>query len=266
MGYQILNKNIKINKNKDIGKVLYIVEGAKREILLIGHIFKEILGYDEIIAIDREGNERIKYISTKNENSKVFIINSEKSNVKSISNAEFIDSQVQVLKQYSDDFNYEDIPIYYIFDCDRANDSANIEQLINIYGNSREPAIGHEFDSIGGMLLLSYPSIESFVISNFEKEMFKFHERFNFNEQSLKEYIGNNKYDNHKMSIETLGNAFRELVESLDRIAISKINIDDISETNRSIFVYEKNYNNQYMLSLLLISFVDLGIIELNSI
>ena len=30
MEYQILNKNIKFNKNKNIGKVLYIVEGEKR--------------------------------------------------------------------------------------------------------------------------------------------------------------------------------------------------------------------------------------------
>ena len=40
------------------------------------------------------------------------------------------------------------------------------------------------------MILLSYPAIESFIISNFEKDMYKFHERFNFNEKTLKQYIG----------------------------------------------------------------------------
>lgn len=122
MDCQILNKNFKFNKDKNIGSVLYIVEGERREINLLGHIFKEILKYDEVIGIDRMGNERIKYISKKNKNSKIFIINSEQSNIQSIANTQFRDEQVKILKQYDDEFNYEDIPIYYIFDCDRKND------------------------------------------------------------------------------------------------------------------------------------------------
>lgn len=113
------------------------------------------------------------------------------------------------------------------------------------------------------MVLLSYPSIESFVISNFEKEMYKFHERFDFNEKTLKQYIGDNMYDNHKMSIDTLSNAFLELINSLEKIDVSKINLDNTKEFNTDIFSYEQSVNNRYMLSLLLISFVDLGIIEI---
>lgn len=59
MGYQILNKKVKFNKDKNIGNVLYIVEGERREIMLLGHIFKEILGYKEVIGIDRNGNIQI---------------------------------------------------------------------------------------------------------------------------------------------------------------------------------------------------------------
>ena len=83
MEYQILNKKFRLNKEKNIGSVLYIVEGEKREINLLGYIFKEILEYDEVIGIDRTGKTRIKYISKENRNSKVFIINSEKNNGKS---------------------------------------------------------------------------------------------------------------------------------------------------------------------------------------
>lgn len=137
-----------------------------------------------------------------------------------------------------------------------------IYKLIKMYGNAREPSVENKFDSVGGMLLLSYPSIESFVISNFEKDMFKFNEKFDFSTKSLKEYIGVNKYDNHKMSLETMKNAFNELVKSLERIGINQIDLDNTTEFNSSVFKYEKENNNQYMLSLLLISFVDLGIIE----
>ena len=115
------------------------------------------------------------------------------------------------------------------------------------------------------MILLSYPAIESFIISNFEKDMYKFHERFNFNEKTLKQYIGDNKYDNHKMSIDTLSNAFLELVSSLENINANKINLDNMKDFNTTLFNYEQLVNNQYMLSLLLISLVDLGIIEIEN-
>ena len=263
MEYQILNKKFKFNKDKNIGSVLYIVEGERREINLLGYIFKEILKYDEVIGIDRTGNERIKYISKENKNSKIFIINSEQSNIQSIANTDFRDEQVKKLKQYDDEFNYENIPIYYIFDCDRKNDKKAIENIIKTYINAREPNEERKYDSIGGMVLLSYPAIESFVISNFEKDMYKFHERFDFNEKNLKQYIGDNMYYDNKMSIDTLSNAFLELINSLQKINVNEINLDNTKEFNMDIFNYEQSVSNQYMLSLLLISFVDLGIIEI---
>ncbi len=263
MEYQILNKKFKFNKDKNIGSVLYIVEGERREINLLGYIFKEILKYDEVIGIDRTGNERIKYISKENKNSKIFIINSEQSNIQSIANTDFRDEQVKKLKQYDDEFNYENIPIYYIFDCDRKNDKKAIENIIKTYINAREPNEERKYDSIGGMVLLSYPAIESFVISNFEKDMYKFHERFDFNEKNLKQYIGDNMYYDNKMSIDTLSNAYLELINSLQKINVNEINLDNTKEFNMDIFNYEQSVSNQYMLSLLLISFVDLGIIEI---
>ena len=262
MAYQILTKNFRFNSDKNIGKVLYIVEGEKREINLLGYIFKEILKYDEIIGIDRTGKTRIKYISKKNKNSKIYIINSEKSNIQSISNVDFLDKQVEVLKKYDDEFNYENIPIYYIFDCDRKNDKLVTKSLIGSYANAREPSKENKYDSVGGMLLLSYPSIESFIISNFEKDLHLFHKRFDFKHQTLKEYIGINKYDNQKMNVETLNNAFYELIHSLNCISINKVNLDDMKDFNTTIFNFEQNNSNRYMLSLLLISFLDMGLIE----
>lgn len=256
MEYQLLNKKVKFNKDKNIGSVLYIVEGERREMMLLGYIFQEIMEYKDVIALDRSGKERINsigYRSRNNKNSKVFIINSEKSNINSITNTKFIDNQVEILKHYYSEFNYEDIPIYYIFDCDREKDQDNINNLITIYGNSREPNKQDEnmkFNSIGGMLLLSYPSIESFVISNFEKDMFKFGERFNFETQSLKKYIDTNKYDNAKMSIETLLNSFNELTKSLINIHIEKLNIDDVTQFNQNIF----NMVHQFIILFYIIS------------
>lgn len=264
MEYQLFNRKIKFNIDKNIGRVLYIVEGQKREINLLGYIFKNILKYKETHGLDREGNERVKYVSEQNENSKIFIVNSEKSNIQSIKYKEFIENQVKKLKVYDEELNYEDIPVYYIFDCDRKKDQNEIEMLIKMFGNSREPNEENKYDSIAGMLLLSYPAIESFIISNFEKDVSNFEKRFDFNAKTLKEYIDDNKYYNEKMSIETLVNAFNELINSLDNIDINidEINLDDVKDFNTNIFKYEKNHSNQYIVSLLLISFLDLGIIE----
>lgn len=262
MEYQILNKNIKFNENKNIGKVLYIVEGEKREINLLGMIFKDILGYSEVITRSRNGKEKYTYTSNENENSKIVIINSEKSNIGSITNRDFIDEQIRNIRQYDLEFSYENCAIFYIFDSDRDKDEEKTKRLMSMFINSREPSIENEFDSIGGMLLLSYPSIETFVISNFEKDMFRFDERFDFEKQKLKSYIGNKKYDDSKISIRTITNAFIEMVKSLEKIDANKINLDNIEGFNFKIFNYELENNKQYMLSLLLISFVDLGIIE----
>ena len=263
MEYQRLNQKFKINIEKNIGSVVYTVEGEKREINLLGYIFKEILKYDEVIGIDRSGKERIKYINKKNKNSRVFIINSQKSNIQSITNEEFTNKQIAILKNYDDEFNYEDVPIYYIFDCDREKDQENIRKLLSMYVNAREPSNENRFDNIGGMLLLSYPAIETFIISNFESKMSEFDKRFNFENKTLKEYINDKHYDNHKMSIKTLSNAFKELVNSLININVNTINLDNTREFNNKVFDYEQIKDNKYMLSLLLISFIDLGIIEM---
>ena len=135
--------------------------------------------------------------------------------------------------------------------------------MIKKYINSREPNEENKFDSIGGMLLMSYPAIETFVISNFEKDMYNFGSRFDFNTQGLKKYINDNKYDDSKLSEETIKNAFYEMITSLDKIGINKVNLDNVKEFNNHIFQYEKNNSRQYMLSLLLVSFIDLGIIEI---
>ena len=105
----------------------------------------------------------------------------------------------------------------------------------------------NKFDSIGGMLLLSYPAIETFVISNFEKDMINFDKRFDFENQKLKSYIGSKKYDDHKISIDTLTNAFIEMIRSLKKIDIQQINLDDLKECNSKVFDYELKNSKRYI-------------------
>lgn len=56
--------NIGLNKNKSIGKVLFIVEGAKTEPYLLGKIFTEVFDYqmEQLLRKQIFNRQRIKAI------------------------------------------------------------------------------------------------------------------------------------------------------------------------------------------------------------
>ncbi len=69
--------NIRLNKDKSIGKVLFIVEGSKTEPYLLHRIFCDILNYQMETLLR---NQRYQvYNSDANPTSKVFVINAEES-------------------------------------------------------------------------------------------------------------------------------------------------------------------------------------------
>lgn len=58
-----------LNKDKSIGRVLFIVEGGKTEFSLLKSIFVDILGYEYIAR--RRNNKASYFQSNRNKNSKV---------------------------------------------------------------------------------------------------------------------------------------------------------------------------------------------------
>lgn len=74
--------NVRINKEKSIGKVLYIVEGNKTEALILYYIFCKIYDYQFESILRGKGYH--KYNSKENIMSQVFVINTEESNIKTI--------------------------------------------------------------------------------------------------------------------------------------------------------------------------------------
>ena len=72
---------MKINKDKSVGRVLFIVEGGKTEFALLRRIFCNVLGYEYIEKRrDRATFFRNRNIST----SKIAVINTEESNISDI--------------------------------------------------------------------------------------------------------------------------------------------------------------------------------------
>lgn len=156
---------MKMNKNKRIGEVLFIVEGEKTEPYILYRIFEKIFDYN-YTRIYRNGRKPYdKLSSSHDKNSRVFVINAEESNISDIADKnQYLDSIFSLLiENYGLDF--ENMAIYYIWDRDYCSNTNVdlIRELLSNLVNSRDLI---SFDR-QGLLLLSYPSIEAYTAENF---------------------------------------------------------------------------------------------------
>ena len=253
------NMSIHLNKDKSIGKVLFIVEGGWTEPYILRRIFTTIFDY-QFETILRDKGYKI-YNSKENPFSQVFVVNAEESNIKNISrDNKFLTALFkELITNY--DFDVDNAAIYYVFDRDsKSNVDKNfIENMISLLVNSRDnPGYDRQ-----GMLLLSYPSIESFTVSGFENNVLDL--QFDTG-NAVKVYTSKNNINHQKLSEEVLLHAVKELFDSFCKIGVNNINLDDFAENNKAVYDYEESEfarNKMYrVLSLLSVAFIDLGLIE----
>lgn len=253
---------ITLNKEKSIGKVLFIVEGNRKEHTLLTHIFGKILDYD-VVNVKRNGKPVLGYKSKSNSNSMVFVFCSEESAMNSINTGqEYLNSVFKVLwEKYKLDSN--NTATYYIFDRDPMSNKAKVvEELTEILRSSRDN--GYERN---GLLIVSYPSVESFVIACFDNTCHEHH----LTAAEAKKYIDGNKFQQNKIDEERIEIAtdymLQFILEKVDN-GFSINELDDFSKTGKSIFeIEEKEYKNTegyHLLSLLSIAFLDMGLLTIN--
>ena len=155
---------MKLNKDKRIGRILFVVEGSQTEFSILKRIFSNILGYT---YIEKRRNKLTYFTSEKDRYSQVAIINTKDSNIKDISeNEDYLDEVFEALREKYH-FPVEQSAIYYLFDRD-SKSNTNTE-LIEKYILSLANPYDNE-DYKAGQLLLSYPSVESYIVSNFKNE------------------------------------------------------------------------------------------------
>ena len=242
---------MKLNKDKHIGRVLFIVEGSRTEFSILRQIFCNLLGYS---YIEKRRSRPTYFVSTNDRFSKVGVINTQESNIRDISeNEAYLDEVFDILRE-----QYR-FPVY-LFDRDpKSNtDSALIEKYIlsltNPYDND---------DYKAGQLLLSYPSIESYIISNFRDTTNI--PRFLLG-KDVKAYIGGNTdIQINKISEETLIKAADEFFRYLSSEQIS-FDVDEFSEASHAVFTkQETEYLSGQgfrLFSMLTLAFLQMGIIE----
>lgn len=250
---------MKLNKEKHIGRVLFIVEGSQTEFSILRRIFCNILGYS---YIEKRRNRPSYFTSTRDRFSQVAVINTRESNIRDISeNETYLDDVFDVLReQYQ--FPVDQSAIYYLFDRDpKSNtDSALIEQYILSLANPYDNENGYK----AGQLLLSYPSIESYIISNFRDGSHSM--RFALGKDT-KSYIGSNTdIQMNKITEETLIKAAHEFLAYLDSEAVA-FDIDEFAGASHVVFTkQEKEYLSGAgfrLFSMLTLAFLQMGILEM---
>ena len=248
---------VKLNKDKRLGKVLFIVEGERTEFLILRKIFTTIFDYQ--LETEKRNNKYNIYNKKDNPLSSIFVVNSKQSQIESLNDYEYLEKlYVKLQDEYK--FPVDNASIYYIFDRDiETNNLDTIKDLINKFNNSKE---SDTYD-IPGLLLLSYPSLESFVVSNFQQDSFNLEFKLG---SEVKVYAHENNCNHQKISGETLKFAVDEMHKGLTKLNAHNYDLDNFSKTNEIIIDNQEEYfkqSNVYrLLSLLCIALIDLGLIE----
>lgn len=221
---------MKINKKKSIGKVLFIVEGTDDEIFILRKIFIKIFDY-QYEKLNRLGTY-FKYNSKDNPLSSVFVINTKNSDIKSIKRDEdYLDNLFQeLIERYK--FPVDNASIFYIFDRDpHSNTDSNY--IFDLIGKLKYSRDDNDSGYRQGLMLLSYPSLESFIVSNFDDKSYEL--QFNKGE-TLKKYIEENKINQQRINENTLLKAVIQMELALENLDINGYDLDKFSETNMEVF------------------------------
>lgn len=249
---------MKLIKNKRVGKILFIVEGSKHEFSLIKKIFEDLLGYQRI---EKRRNKATYYKSQTDSHSIVAVINTKTSHIGSINETDYLDNiYAELIERYS--FDVTNAAVYYIFDRDSKSntDPQFILNLLHTLKNSRE----NEDSMMGGILIMSYPSIEAYEISHFIDSSYNICARLG---TDAKQIISQNadKIAINKINEPSILHACDEFKKYISDQGI-EFNIDDFSSTNISIFNREENYyeekNTYFLFSVMSYILLDLGIIQ----
>ncbi len=248
-------KTLKINKDKNIGKVLILVEGEKSEFDLLEKIFTKVFDYT-YKEFSKNNNIKKEYISKVNKNSKIIVANTDNSNIGSILDESYRDRLLPKLEEEYGD-SLKNVRTYIIWDRDK-NDSKITKKAINLFTDS----LNNDYE-MNGLLIISYPCLEIYELSNYKKGLWK----INF-KTSLKVKKEWSKYSHGKklhLNSASLLLATLNMHKALLELGIFSYNIQGFKITNKKIFEKEeKQYkdNNYYKsLSLINIMLIDLGLI-----
>lgn len=272
-------KKYKIDRFKKIGNVIFVVEGGRpetggTELRLLKKVFADILDY-EVQELRRGSDEFICH--GPNSPFHVFALNLPKNQLTQL-NEDSLDLLFQRLR---DDFHLkpEDCPIFFLYDRDVLSYPKNKlrSSYVMKYTDPYSTNTGEQ-----GQLLLSYPSIESYLLSCIKDNTIDLSCKLGqdakaFLEQEICPNEPTDKTDLHQKLIEyiftdspsiaeeCLIHSVNEMNIGLDKMGLSTYDIDNLSPTLLDVYDYEQkqyNINNSFpFISLVGMALLELGII-----
>ena len=217
-----------INKNKNVGTVIFIVEGEVKEFQILKHIFNKILGYN-YVSLGKDGLIKESYIS-KDNNSEIIVANTSNSNISSINKDDYL-SKIRntLLKELNRNIKYA--KIYYVWDCDQdSNKTKVVKELLETLDD----------DIVNGKLILSYPCIEVYELSNYDKRL---HTKEFVSAKEAKSALKNKKIKLKHINETTLLTAYNNMITSLKNYQINEFKYP---ESNIKVFNKEEEYFKDY--------------------
>lgn len=250
-------KNLKIDKNKTIGVVVVIVEGEAEEFRLLKYIFTKVLDYN-YIPLKRNKIMADEFRSKTNPNSTVIVANTNNSNIKTIMEDDNYQDKLYNLLKTEFKRSLKNVPIYILWDRDeKSNDKEIVLKTMDTFKNAMDNDV-----EMNGMLLLSYPCIESYEISNFDKQLYK---KVFSSSKEAKKLFKEKRYSLANISDKTIINAIGNMHRRMNNYGIKQYDPSNFYKINREIFdKEEEKFNNKKIydaISLVSVMLVDLGII-----
>lgn len=251
---------MKFNKDKQVGNILFIVEGEKTEFEVLKRIFCYVLDYQ---YVEKKRNKPERFIGKNNSNNRIYVVNTRESNISFIFDYDYLDKIFEMLiNNY--ELNLDNTAIFYLFDRDYESNT-NVDLIREYIQKLRDPYDND--DEKGGLLLLSYPSIESYVVSNFLNLSYTKEMRLG---ADVKEFMGQEPNRRiiqfNRLSEDTLKFACNEFQNYMSDHKF-KFDLDLLDLVNSQIFESEEEhyslYQKNHLVSLVSVVLLYLGIIEL---
>lgn len=271
-------KKYKIDKSKNIGNVIFVVEGGNpetggTELRLLKKIFADVLNY-EVQELRRGCEEFIGYGN--NPQYRVFALNLPKNQLTQLNE----DSIDELFRRLREEFKIkpEDCPIFFLYDRDVLSYKRN--ELRGQYVRKYTDPYGNEYGD-QGQLLLSYPAIESYLLSLIQDDV---HQESFCLGKDVKPILTNticpdesDKADIHLKTVDLvlsddnteaerrIIHSINEMDKGLEAMSIVDYDLDHLAPTLLDVYDFQQNkYTTENTFSLL--SLVGMALLELGII
>lgn len=253
-------KKYKINPQKIIGNVIFVVEGGRgdqsgTELKLLKSIFTDILGY-EVQELPRGCDEFI--VHGNNSSSRVFGLNLQKNQLTQLTQ----DALDELFARLKSEFNLkpEDCPIFFLYDRDYLSYAPNElrGKYVKKYTDPYSNATGDQ-----GQLLLSYPSVESYLLSCIQEDI---HNQTFFLGKDVKPKVTKHNFSAEAISSnDQIIHATIEMNKGLSSFGISEYDLDNLAPTLLTVYDEQqksvKQDNTFHLISLISLALLELGVI-----